>query len=97
VSTHKLIPGQGVYASTVSIEGEIFKGMTNIGYRPTIDADHLTIEVNIFDFNEDIYSKEITLSFINRIRNEKRFASLGDLQQQLANDKISALKILEQL
>lgn len=96
-SDHKLVPGQGVYASLVSIKGLIYKGMTNIGYRPTIDADHLTIEVNIFDFNQDIYNQVITLSFVERIRNERRFASLGELQLQLANDKIVAGKILESL
>lgn len=96
-SEHKLLPGQGVYASLVNIDGVDYKGMTNIGYRPTIDADHLTIEANIFDFNQDIYGKEITLSFIEKIRNEKRFASLGDLQLQLASDKIVAGKILESL
>ncbi len=92
---YKLIPGQGVYASLIKINGLIYKGMTNIGYRPTIDADHLTIEVNIFDFNQDIYEQVITLSFIDYIREEKRFGSLGELQLQLANDKISAVKILE--
>jgi len=94
---HKLIPGQGVYATKVIVNGESYNGMTNIGYRPTIDADHLTIEVNIFDFNEDIYTKNITLSFIEHIRSEKRFASLGDLQLQLAKDKIVAGKLLESL
>lgn len=94
---HKLIPGQGVYATKVTVEGFTYTGMTNIGYRPTIDADHLTIEVNIFDFNQDIYSQDITLSFIERIRNEKRFASLGDLQLQLANDKTEAMRLLERL
>ena len=96
-SEHKLIPGQGVYASLVNVDGEIYKGMTNIGYRPTIDADRLTIEVNIFNFNKDIYNREIILSFVERIRNEKRFASLGDLQHQLASDKIAASAILENL
>jgi len=94
-SKYKLIPGQGVYATLVTIAGMVYKGMTNIGYRPTIDADHLTIEVNIFDFNSDIYNREITLSFIERIRSEKRFGSLGELQIQLASDKIVAAKILE--
>lgn len=96
-NNHKLVPGQGVYATLVKIGGSVYKAMTNIGYRPTIDADHLTIEANIFDFNQDIYDKEITLSFIERIRDEKRFASLGDLQLQLASDKIVAGKILESL
>ena len=96
-SKHKLIPGQGVYASTVNINGLIYKGMTNIGYRPTISSDHLTIEVNIFNFNQDIYNQDITLSFIERIRNEKRFASLGDLQLQLASDKIVAESLLDNM
>ncbi len=94
---HKLVPGQGVYASLVNINGLIYKGMTNIGYRPTIDADHLTIEVNIFDFNQDIYGLVITLSFVERIRSERRFGSLSELQLQLANDKITAGEILENL
>jgi riboflavin kinase/FMN adenylyltransferase len=93
--SHKLIPGQGVYATLVKVDNTVYKAMTNIGFRPTIDADHLTIEANIFDFNLDIYAKEITLSFIDRIRDEKRFASLGDLQHQLANDKMSAGEILK--
>ncbi len=92
---HKLIPGQGVYATLVKIDKTIYTAMTNIGFRPTIDADRLTIEANIFDFNQDIYGKEITLSFIDRIRDEKRFDSLGDLQLQLANDTITAGKILK--
>ncbi len=96
-SPYKLIPGQGVYATLVNVNGQSYKGMTNIGYRPTIDADRLTIESNIFDFNEDIYNQDITLSFIQRIRNEKRFGSLGDLQQQLANDKVAAEQILGSL
>jgi riboflavin kinase/FMN adenylyltransferase len=94
---HKLIPGQGVYASLLNINGVKYKGMTNIGYRPTIDADHLTIESNIFDFNQDIYNHEITLFFVDRIRNEKRFDSLGDLQNQLAEDKIVATQMLKSL
>jgi len=93
--SHKLVPGQGVYATMVKVKDSVYKSMTNIGYRPTIDADHLTIEAHIFDFNQDIYNQEITLIFIERIRNEKRFPSLGDLQLQLSDDKIAAGKILE--
>ena len=96
-NSHKLVPGQGVYATLVKISGSVYKAMTNIGYRPTIDADRLTIEANIFDFEKDIYDKEITLSFVERIRDEKRFASLGDLQLQLASDKIVAGKMLESI
>lgn len=91
---HKLIPGQGVYASLVTHNGQMYKGMTNVGYRPTIDADRLTIEVHIFDFDQDIYNHEIRLSFVERIRNEKRFGSLGELQQQLAIDQVVARQML---
>jgi riboflavin kinase/FMN adenylyltransferase len=94
---HKLIPGQGVYATLVNIGGTIYKSMTNIGFRPTIDADRLTIEANIFDFNKDIYNKTISLIFIDRIRNERRFGSLGELQLQLGNDDIVARNILKDL
>lgn len=94
-SRHKLVPGQGVYATLVKIDDSVFKAMTNIGYRPTIDADHLTIEANIFNFAGDIYGKQMTLIFIDRIRDEKRFASLGDLQLQLAKDMIVAERVLE--
>jgi len=95
--SHKLVPGQGVYATLVRVNDILYKAMTNIGYRPTIDADRLTIEANIFDFGQDLYGKEITLLFIERIRDEKRFASLGDLQLQLADDKVIAAKILENI
>lgn len=91
----KLVPGQGVYATLTRVNELIYKGMTNIGFRPTIDAEHLTIETNIFDFEEDIYGKEMELSFVGRIRNEKKFASLGDLQLQLAKDKIAAIEMLQ--
>jgi len=96
-SKFKLIPAQGVYASLVSVHGLVYKGMTNIGFRPTIDAEHLTIETNIFDFEEDIYGMDIELSFVERIRNEKKFASLGDLQLQLAEDGKMALRLLGSL
>ncbi|HQN93019.1 MAG TPA: bifunctional riboflavin kinase/FAD synthetase [Prolixibacteraceae bacterium] len=85
----KLIPDEGVYAVTVSFEGKTYNGMLNIGYRPTIDAnaDHRTIEVHIFAFEGDIYQKEITIKFLKRIRDEKKFASIEDLRLQLIEDR----------
>ena len=73
--------------------------MSNIGYRPTIDKkenpnSRITIEVNIFDFNKNIYGKEITISFVNWLRNEVKFENIEALKTQLAKDKIQALKIL---
>ncbi len=94
-STYKLIPCQGVYASQVRFNDLVYNGMSNIGYRPTIDADHLTIEVNIFDFDQDIYNRQITLSFLERIRSERKFNSLSELQLQLGKDKLAANEFFE--
>lgn len=85
----KLIPRNGVYAVDVQLEGKIWKGMANIGIRPTIESQvhEQTLEVNIFDFAEDIYGKPITVFFKDRIRNEIKFASLNNLVKQLDEDK----------
>ena len=93
---HKLVPGDGVYAVFVQCEGIIYKGMLNIGIRPTVNynADHKSIEVHIFDFESDIYNSNITLYFVSKIRDEQKFAGIELLKQQLIKDKIFALDIL---
>ena len=91
---NKLIPAMGVYASKIILRGEEFIGMTNIGMRPTINAHKLTIETNIFGFNEDIYYETLTVKLIKRIRNEKKFAGLDFLQKQLQYDKEAVLEIM---
>ncbi|MBE9469513.1 MAG: bifunctional riboflavin kinase/FAD synthetase [Bacteroidetes bacterium] len=93
----KLIPGGGIYAVRVIVDNEIFKGMLNIGFRPTVNDDKtdITFEVNIFDFDRDIYDTNITVNFKKRIRSEKKFESLLDLRNQLKIDKLEALNILK--
>lgn len=91
---NKLIPAMGVYASRVIYNGVLYNGMTNIGMRPTISAHKLTIETNIFDFNQDIYYESITVELIKRIRNEKKFGNLDILKNQLAVDRENALRFL---
>lgn len=93
---HKLIPGYGVYAVSVEIKGQLHKGMLNIGMRPTFNnnADNRSIEVNIFDFNADIYGENITLTFVDKIREEQKFAGIESLVNQLHADKQTALKLL---
>ena len=84
----KLVPGNGVYSVKVETLGRTFYGMTNIGCRPTVGAGNArTIETNIFDFDEDIYGLDIELTFISRIREERRFESLEELKIQLENDR----------
>ncbi|MBQ8461752.1 MAG: riboflavin biosynthesis protein RibF [Bacteroidales bacterium] len=89
----KLVPAVGVYAVDVEVLGRKYRGMTNIGVRPTVGGGGLTIETNIFDFDEDIYGLDIRITFLARIRDERRFASLEELKEQLLQDKhiISAL------
>lgn len=91
---YKLIAAVGVYACRVEYMGQQYKGMSNIGFRPTINRGDLTIEVNIFDFDKQIYGEEITISFVDRMRDEKKFKSFNALKEQLAKDKEHALKLL---
>ncbi|MFM6995015.1 MAG: bifunctional riboflavin kinase/FAD synthetase [Sediminibacterium sp.] len=94
----KLIPANGVYA--VKIKGECsnhqsLNGMMNIGIRPTVDGQKKVIEVNIFDFDQDIYEQYITVMVYEFIRGEVKFNGLDALKNQLNKDKISATTILE--
>ncbi len=92
----KLIPGNGVYFVRVRTLDRDFYGMCNIGCRPTVSSgSSRTIETNIFGFEEDIYGLDIELSFIERIREERRFDSLEELRVQLEKDRNACLTFLE--
>ena len=95
-SPDKLIPANGVYAVQVDIDGHSYGGMLNIGVRPTLDngADR-SIEVYIFDFNEDVYGRSMRLSFICRMRGECKFASLDELKAQLLKDEVAVRQTLQ--
>lgn len=92
---HKMIPTDGVYAVYVVLDGKQYQGMLNVGTRPTVNSnvDHRSIEVNIFDFSGDIYDHEISVNFVERIRDEIKFESLAKLKDQLEIDKTKALII----
>lgn len=92
---HKLIPTDGVYAVWVHVHNNQYGGMLNIGNRPTVNGEKQTIEVNIFQFDQDIYGENIRIDFIEKIRNEVKFNSIGDLKGQLILDAKSATKILK--
>jgi riboflavin kinase / FMN adenylyltransferase len=88
----KLIPKSGVYAVNVFHDNVAYKGMLNIGVNPTTDNDNnIKIEVNIFDFDKDIYNETLKIEFLMRIRDELKFANLEELKNALANDKIACL------
>ena len=90
----KLIAANGVYACRTLIKGRLYNGMSNIGVRPTIDHGELTIEINIFDFDEDIYDETITILFVDRLRDEKKFDSLDTLKEQLGKDREQSMRLL---
>lgn len=90
----KLIPGNGVYFVEVSTLGRKFRGMCNIGCRPTLgNGQARTVETNIFDFDEDIYGLDIELAFVAKIRDEVRFSSLECLAAQLEKDRRMCMEI----
>jgi riboflavin kinase/FMN adenylyltransferase len=104
----KLIPGNGVYAVQAAITNTIeerstaalpfnqarFKGMMNIGTRPTVDGSKRVIEVNLFDFNNDIYGQTVRVYVHRYLRKEQKFAGLDALKEQLARDREAAVAAL---
>ena len=91
---NKVIPKNGVYAVKVRVNGEWYGGMMNIGVRPTFGEDQRTLEVHIFEFDQEIYGDTIQVRFIDRIRDEKKFDGVEALKEQLAADKEKSISIL---
>ena len=93
VSPLKVVPADGVYAVAVTVGAEERPGMMNIGRRPTVrEGEPRTLEVHLLDFDRDIYGTRLTVSFLRRLRDEKKFASLSDLVRQLAEDREEVLR-----
>ena len=92
---HKLIPMDGIYTVKVEYAHQVFGGMLYIGNRPTVNGTKRNIEVNIFNFERDIYGEDLTVHFIELIRNDMKFGDLETLKQQLEKDKEIALHILK--
>ena len=95
--TYKLLPAKGVYAVKVEMKNKLFRGMMNMGSRPTVnkDPEKSTLEVHLLDFHENIYSEQIRIRFISRIRDEKRFESIDALKAQLENDREMTIRVLK--
>jgi riboflavin kinase / FMN adenylyltransferase len=93
-SHDKLVPPEGIYAVNVSYEKTEFGGMLYIGNRPTVDGTRRSIEVNIFDFDKDIYGESLRVSFLQLLRDDTKFQDLESLKEQLTKDKAEALRVL---
>lgn len=91
----KLIERQGVYATIAHVDGESYPSMTYIGKRPTMHDDRpQSIETHIFNFDKNIYDKEIKISFVDFVRDDKKFDNFEALKQQLAADEQTIINIL---
>lgn len=91
---NKVIPKNGVYAVKVRVDDMWYDGMMNIGVRPTFDDPVRTIEVNIFEFDQEIYGDTIQVRFMDRIRDEQKFNGIDELKKQLNLDKQKSTEIL---
>jgi len=95
--SYKLIPADGIYAVTVDLNEGTFKGMAYIGQRPTINGMTRNIEVNIFDFNQEIYGQDITMTFMEFLRHDVKFTGLEALKVQLQQDKEDTLAFFNKM
>ena len=93
----KLIPMNGVYAVRAELRGELYGGMLNIGFRPTIDSASAvkTIEAHLFDVTGDFYGEKIVIHFVKRVRDEMKFAGMNKLREQLVLDRIYIQELLK--
>ena len=96
VNEEDLVPRIGVYVVQVICEGVCYGGVLNIGYNPTFGEQKLVAETHIFDFNKDIYGKPIKLNLLKFIRDEKKFAGVSDLAEQIGRDAAEAKNILSE-
>jgi riboflavin kinase/FMN adenylyltransferase len=90
----ELCPKTGIYAVMVEYNHHFYRGVANIGYSPTFDDNQFTIEVHLLNFSENIYGEKIRINFIQRIRDEKKFAGIADLKEQIHQDIKTARNIL---
>ncbi len=92
--SYKLIPKTGSYIVKSNIDGNVVHGMMNIGFNPTVNGTKKTIEVHFFDFKDDLYERTIQIDMLNRLRDERKFDSLGALKEQLKKDKMDSLRFI---
>jgi riboflavin kinase/FMN adenylyltransferase len=93
---YKLIPSDGIFAVRVKTSDGEYKGMAYIGSRPTLNGLTRNIEVNIFDFDQEIYNQRIRMEFHNFVREDMKFSSLDELITQIAKDKVEVVRLLEE-
>jgi riboflavin kinase/FMN adenylyltransferase len=94
---YKLLPADGIYAVAVKYLGNTYEGMASLGFNPTFSNIAKSLEINIFNFNKDLYGKKIEVNFLAFLRKEAKFADVAALIQQIDADKAEALKFFTNL
>lgn len=94
LDTPKCIPANGVYAVKVGLNKQRYNGMLYVGTRPTLKMSETTIEIHLFDFNEQVYNAHITFEIVEKIREERAFQSTEQLVNQIHQDYENIKKIL---
>ncbi|HOE04184.1 MAG TPA: bifunctional riboflavin kinase/FAD synthetase [Bacteroidales bacterium] len=88
----KILPGNGVYAVTITYNNETFRGMMNIGVRPSFQGKELSLEAHIFDFDQDIYGAVVSIEFHTKLRDEIKFDEIENLKKQIDKDKAACIR-----
>lgn len=95
-----IVPPTGVYAVKAEVNGEVYNGVCNIGYKPTFyekRPEQPSIEVNLFDFDQEVYGAAIKIEWYKRIRSERKFNGIKELTEQIEKDKQEAIRYFSNL
>lgn len=95
--SYKLIPKNGVYIVSSVWQGKTVFGMMNIGVNPTVGGKNQSVEVHLFDFNQDLYNQRITVTIHEKIRDEQKFSSIEALKEQLNSDRLTSMQYFSKL
>jgi riboflavin kinase/FMN adenylyltransferase len=90
----EMLPQNGVYATETVVDGEFYRSVTNVGVRPTFNGSGVTVETHLFDFNEDLTGGKMEIRFLERLRDERKFASIEELRDQVLKDIRGAKEFL---
>jgi riboflavin kinase/FMN adenylyltransferase len=94
---NELLPPHGIYATTLTVDGIVHSGLTNIGTRPTFDEQDVTVETYLLRYSGDLYGKRVRLAFVQRLRDERRFDDVDALRAQMEADERWAHRLFSRL
>jgi riboflavin kinase/FMN adenylyltransferase len=94
---NELVPPHGVYATTLTIDGIVRAALTNIGVRPTFGESEVAIETHVLGYSGDLYQRRVRLSFVQRLRDERRFADVDALRAQIEADQRRAERLFSRI